>query len=42
MEEIIVKFVNDIELLELNIIVLDVLIIDMVIKELEIFVLYIE
>lgn len=42
MEEIIVKFVNDIELLELNIIVLDGLIIDMVIKELEIFVLYIE
>lgn len=42
MEEIIVKFVNDIELLELNIIVLDGLVIDMVIKELEIFVLYIE
>lgn len=42
MEEIIVKFVNDIELLELNIIVLDRLMIDMVIKELEIFVLYIE
>lgn len=42
MEEIIVKFVNDIELLELNIIVLDGLMIDMVIKELEIFVLYIE
>lgn len=42
MEEIIVKFLNDIELLELNMIVLDGLIIDMVIKELEIFVLYIE
>lgn len=42
MEEIIVKFVNDIELLELNMIVLDGLVIDMVIKELEIFVLYIE
>lgn len=42
MEEIIVNIVNDIELLELNIIVLDGLIIDMVIKELEIFVLYIE
>lgn len=42
MEEIIVKFLNDIELLELNIIVLDRLMIDMVIKELEIFVLYIE